>query len=359
MSIVVLANSDIGLYKFRKELLHTLIEQGYTVYICVPDGENIEKLQQLGCKFIDTKLDRRGINPIKDLALIINYYNLIKRIKPNQVLTYTIKPNIYGGIICRLLNIQYSTNITGLGTAFQNEGLLKKCAVFLYKIALKRAKNIFFENSANMHKFIHEKIAKKEQACLLSGAGVNLNEYKFVEYPCHSNILRFLFVGRIMKEKGIEELLYAAKKIKEEYPNSEFNLVGFCEEKFEETLHKSSRENIVNFVGYKDDVKPFIEQCHCFVLPSYHEGMANTLLECGATGRPLITSNIPGCKETVIDGETGFLCNVADGDDLYYKIKKFIELPYEKKQAMGIASHNHIAKHFNKEDVIKKTIGCL
>lgn len=358
MRVLVIANIDIGLYKFRKELLQRLIDNGNEVYISLPDGDLVQAMVDMGCKFIDTAVDRRGINPVTDLKLFLNYWKIIGRVKPDLIITYTIKPNVYAGIVSAIKRKKYAINITGLGTAFQKQGVFLKLIVMLYKLACKNAHTVIFENCENMQMFLDYGIVKEEQCLLNAGAGVNLEEYSFEKYPSSEKI-KFLFIGRIMQEKGIDELFDAAKRIKREYDNVEFDVVGMYEDNYEETVNKLVDDGIINFYGYQQDVKPFIEKAHCFVLPSWHEGMANTNLECAAMGRPLITSNIHGCLEAVEDGKTGYLVEKKNANDLYEKLKSFIELPYGEKVKMGQASHDHIAEVFDKKKVVSDTISVL
>lgn len=358
MIILVIANNDIGLYKFRKELLQKLIDDGNKVYISLPNGNLVQPMVDMGCKFIETAVDRRGINPVTDLKLFLNYRKMIGKVKPDFIITYTIKPNVYAGIVSAIKHKKYAINITGLGTAFQKQGFFLKLIVMLYKFACKKAHTVIFENCENMKLFLDYRIVKEEQCLLNAGAGVNLEEYPFEEYPPTDKI-RFLFVGRIMQEKGIDELFDAAKRIKREYDNVEFDVVGMYEDNYEETVNRLVDDGIINFYGYQQDVKPFVKQSHCFVLPSWHEGMANTNLECGAMGRPIITSNIHGCLEAVVDGKTGYLVEKKNANDLYEKIKRFIELPYDEKVKMGQASHDHIAEVFDKKKVVSDTISVL
>lgn len=353
--ILILANFDVGLYKFRKELIQELLNRENEVYISLPNGELVKNLEKMGCRFVDTYVDRRGINPKTDLKLLLFYKKLVKKIKPDMVLTYTIKPNIYGGVICRFLKVPYAVNITGLGTAFQKDGAVKKLVVHLYRIALKKAKVVFFENVGNKQELLKYKIVKEEQTCVLNGAGVNLEEYPYCEYPSDDEI-RFLFIGRVMKEKGVDELLEAAKRIKSEYKNVYFDIVGPMEDDYKEQIDSLVEHGIIEYHGYQQDVKTFIERCHCFVLPSYHEGMANTLLEAAAMGRPLITSRIHGCMEAVEDGVTGFCCEKQSTDSLYTMMKKNIELPYELNRTMGMAGRKRMEEIFDKRKVVEKTI---
>lgn len=354
MKILILANHDLGLYQFRKELIQELLKEN-EVFISLPDGEFIKNFKQMGCGFIDTKIDRRGINPKKDISLLASYYRMIKRVKPDLVITYTIKPNIYGGMVCRLLKIKYVVNITGLGTAFEKEGLLRKFVTQLYSIACKKSKIIFFENEENRRIFIQNKIIKESKTYRLNGAGVNLSHYKVLDYPKGENI-KFLFMGRVMAEKGINELFRAMKKLVNSGVNCELTVLGQYEENYKEIISKYEEEGWLHYYGYQKDVCPFINNSHCFVLPSWHEGMANTNLECAASARPIITSNIAGCKEAVIENVSGFLAQSKNADDLFIQMKKFTELTYEEQKKMGLEGRRHMENTFDKNKVVETTI---
>lgn len=352
MKILILANLDVGLYKFRKELIIELINRGNEVFIALPQGDLIKPLKKLGCKYINIDVDRRGINPLTDIQLIRKYSYVIKKIQPDMVITYTIKPNIYGGIVCRLNKTNYAVNITGLGTAFQKSGIIKFLVINMYKIALKKAKVVFFENSGNRDEFVKYHICPKNKMHVLNGAGVNTEEYSYIEYP-HNSIFKFLFIGRVMKEKGIDELLSAMKMLINEGEKVFLDVVGPCEEQYEDILSQCEKEGWLKYHGYQEDVKPFIAACDCFVLPSYHEGMANTNLECASSGRPIITSSIPGCKEAVVEG-SGLLCEPKNVESLYEAMKKMIQA--DNREEMGIVGRNHMQDVFDKKKVVADTI---
>lgn len=356
MKILILANNDVGLYKFRKELIQELIHRGNKIVVSVPDGELIPDIKNLGVKVILTDVDRRGINPLTDMKLLLKYFRMEATLKPDLVITYTIKPNVYGGVVSRILRIPYAENITGLGTTFQTENLIKKLVCFLYKISSRRAKVVFFENEENKQIFLKHHLIREEQACKLNGAGVNLDEYPYTEYPDESEPIRFLFIGRVMKEKGVDELFEVARRIRKEYPEVIFDIVGPMEDEYESVVQKLEEEGIINYYGYQKDVRPFIARCHCFVLPSWHEGMANTLLEAGAMGRPLITSRIHGCMEAVEEGKNGFLVNKNNSDNLYDIMKIFRRLCYEKKKNMGLEGRRRMETCFDKKKIIQETI---
>ena len=353
MKILILANNDVGLYKFRKEFIEELLKENI-VYISLPYGSFIDSLCMKGCKFIDIPVDRRGMNPLTDVKLFISYLKMLKREKPDLVITYTIKPNVYGGMSCRLLKIPYAMNITGLGTAFEQDGILKALVIKMYRIACKKAKVVFFENEDNRQLFIKEHIVNAKGTHKLNGAGVNLEEYQVLEYPTEQKI-HFLFMGRIMKEKGIEELFAAMRRLINEGIDCCLDVLGESEEDYKDLITQYENEGWLHYYGYQKDVKPFINQCHCFVLPSWHEGMANTILESAASGRPVITSDISGCREAVEDEKSGFLCKSKNIESLYKVMKKFISLTENKKKIMGLEGRKRMEKFFDKKDVVQDT----
>lgn len=357
--ILVLANNDVGLYRFRKDLLTALLGAGHEVYISLPDGGFVSELVQLGCRFIDTPIERRGMNPIHDSKLFHQYRAILKEVKPDLVLTYTIKPNIYGGLACRMAHIPYAVNITGLGSAIENGGWLKKFVLALYKPALKGARVVFFENAGNRDTLAATGVVPQGRDVVLSGAGVNLDDYPYQSYP-QKGAVRFLFVGRVMHEKGVDELFAAAKRMKQEYGDSvEFHIVGSFEEGYKPLMDELEQAGVVQYHGYQSDMKRFYAMASCVVLPSYHEGMSNVLLEAAASGRPLITSDIPGCREAVEDGNSGYLCPAKDANALYGAMQRVMELSVEQRSEMGCRGRKRMVKMFDKLLVINKTMNNL
>jgi len=276
----------------------------------------------------------------------------MKKIKPDMVLTYTIKPNVYGGIACRLLKMPYIANITGLGTAIENAGLLQKLTTLLYKISLKKSSCVFFQNSENMRFFTEKRIITTGKHRLIPGSGVNLVAHTFEEYPIDTDKITFIFIGRIMKSKGIDELLEAAEKVKKLYPNIKFNIIGSFEENYSKKIKEYTDIGIINYLSYQDNVHTFIKDSYAIILPSYYEGTANVLLEAASTGRPVLASNVAGCKETFDEGISGFGFEVKNSESLYNTIIKFIETPYEQKKLMGIAGRKKMEKEYSRDIVI-------
>lgn len=355
MNILILANHDVGLYQFRRELIGELLK-AHAVTIALPKGDLVRPLEEMGCTFLDIPVDRRGMSPAADFALLLRYRNMLRMVNPDLVITYTIKPNIYGGLACRFRHVPYAANITGLGTAFQRGGLLCRFVTVLYKLALKNAKTVFFENEENREALLGAGIVQREQCCLLNGAGVNLAHYSPAPYPADVEETRFLFIGRVMKEKGIEELLTAMEQLQADRVPCTLDVLGGCEEDYAPLLARYEETGWLHYHGYQKDVRPFIARAHCFVLPSWHEGMANTNLECAAMARPVITSRIHGCMEAVEEGVSGLLCERQNADSLYLAMRQFAELPSEKRRAMGAAGRRRMEARFDKEKVVAATL---
>ena len=354
MKVLILANYDVGLYRFRRELIQALLERN-DVLIALPEGNLVHPLEEMGCHFVDTPIDRRGLNPVKDLKLFFHFLKLLWRGKSDLVITYTIKPNVYGGLACRILGVPYAINVTGLGSVFQTKGFVREVARFLYRLATKKAKVVFFENTDNMELFQKEKIISANQGRVLSGAGVNLEYFSYAPYPSTEET-KFVFSGRVMKEKGVEELFSAMERLRAEGENCTLDILGGYEEDYADTIRCYEEAGWLKYHGYVEDVRPCIERTHCVVLASYHEGMANTNLEGAAMGRPIITSNIPGCREAVLDGESGLLCKPQDADSLYEAMKRFVSLPADIREQMGKAGRAHMEAMFDKKKVVEETM---
>jgi galacturonosyltransferase len=354
-AVVLIGNNSSGMYDFRHELIARLVNGGCKVTVLTPFDTKVDELNELGINLIETPLNRRGLNPAEDLKLLYLYKKLLKELKPDLVVGYTIKPNIYAGFAGRIMKIPYAANITGLGSTFQKDGALKRVIISMYKISLKNAKVVFFENEENRRVFIESKIVDEDKTCLLSGAGVNLEHFGVLDYP-KGEVTKFLFIGRIMREKGVDELFAAMKRLRADGVNCMLDVLGGFDEDYRGKIKKHESEGWLIYHGYQPDVRPFIAESHCFVLPSWHEGMANTNLECAASGRPVITSNIHGCMEAVEDGVSGYLCERKNADDLYRVMKKFTELFYEERRAMGLAGRKRMEEMFDKKKVIEETI---
>lgn len=354
--VMIITNHSYMLWQFRRELIEALMEE-HEVVISMPFVGHETDFKTMGVRCIDTDIDRRGINPKTDLKLIGMYYHLLKSENPDFVITYSIKPNIYAGILCSILHIPFYANVQGLGTAFQK----KKLAWFvsmLYKLSFLKVRKVFFENEVNAREFQKRHIIPAVKQKVLHGAGINLEYYAYQPYP-HNDSVHFLFLGRIMKEKGMDELFAAVKKLRREGEEFTLDLVGFFEDGYEGQVEQLQKNGIAVFHGFQEDPRPFYGAADCIVMPSYHEGMSNVLLEAAAMGRPLITTNIPGCREAVEHKKTGLLVRVKDEKSLYRGMKYFLRMSSEKREAMGKAGREKMKREFDKRKVVMETMDVL
>lgn len=355
--ILIIANEYTTIINFRMELVKSLIAEGYDVAVALPDHERVREIEALGCKFFHLNVRRKSKNPILDFVLIRDIMRTIKGYHPELAMTFTIKPNIYGGLACQRLKVPYVATITGLGSAIENGGILRNISLYLYRLGLKHAKTVFFQNEGNRELFRKYNIFQGESD-LLPGSGVNITRFKLFEYPSDDS-LNFVYVGRVMKEKGIEEFFEAATLLKARYPYCNFHICGPCEEAYQNKLQELSSKGIVAYHGMINDMVPIYKEAHCIVLPSYHEGMANVLLEAAACGRPIIASNIHGCKEAIENGVNGFLCECKNAQSLKLILEKFILLPHGAKVKMGVSGRRKVEAEFDRSIVVNKYLSAI
>ena len=358
--VAVLTNNDDDIYCFRKELIETLINEGYEVLISCPNGEKFELLKHIRYEYDNPIIDRRGTNIFADFKLFCHYKKLFKKYRPKVVLTYTAKPNVYASIAARQLKIPYINNVTGFGSVLNKKGLMRAFIMKLFKTAYRGADCIMFQNSTNMQLALDNGMVKGNYR-LIPGSGVDTNRYPLQEYPAGGNgregeTVVFNYIGRILRDKGVDDYIAAAKQIKERYPNVEFNMLGFIEPTelhYEAELEELGKSGTVMYLGSQKDIKPFIVKSHATIHPSiYGEGMSNVLLESAASGRPLITTDNPGCQETVNDGETGFIYHGGDVKELVEKIETFLSMPNEERKMMGKRGREKVAKEFSRKIVV-------
>lgn len=355
--ILIVANNHIGLFKFRRELIETLINKNYEVHLALPYGEKVDYFIQLGCNYHSLEIDRRGLNPIKDIKTIKQLRKIFSSVEPDSLLTYTIKPNIYGNMLwCNKEKINIMT-ITGLGTALQKKGLVSNFLSALYKNAIKQTRHVVFQNQANLEYFVKKNIVSEKKATLVAGSGVNIEEYTKQEY--NEKIFenkRFVFIGRIMREKGITEFINAAYHFRNK--SFHFDVYGMKEESIAE-FEKAIEDGAINYYGPNEDIKKVMEEAFVIVLPSYHEGMSNVLLEASASGKITIATDIPGCKEIIDDGKTGYLIKPKDNVDLIKAIDILIGKDIYFVKEMGNLARIKMEQEYNRENVIKKYINLL
>lgn len=355
MKILILTNSSGGLYLSRRELLERFVEENFKVYACAPFDIHLDDLFMIECKVIENNyLNRRGTNPVYDLKLIKYYRWLLEKVKPDVVLTYTIKPNAYGGMVCGCLGIPYISNVTGLGTSIENGGMLKVLAMGLYRLGLRKAQMVFFQNKGNRDFMLSHKVVKRDSIDVIPGSGVNTMQHCYEPYPESECQIIFTTVGRIMKDKGIGEVLGAAEKIKKKYPQTVFRLIGDFDEGYEEEVFRLQEKGIVEYLGFQKDIHPFMAASHAVIHASYHEGMSNTLLEAASTGRPVIATDVPGCIETFEPGVTGIAFQAKSTESLVEAVEKFLTLNHAEREKMGRKGREKMIREFDRSIVVDK-----
>lgn len=351
MTIAVLSNDHSWTYNLRRELLSALLERGHRIVLLLPYGSLVDKLCEMGCEFVDVPYESHGMNPAKEWSLYQRYKKHLKELSPDLVLSYTIKPNIYGGLACRKLSIPYVVNVTGLGSSLHAGGVMQKAIGFLYKAGIRGAYKVFFQNTADRDFMLSRSMVKGAYE-VLPGSGVNTEHYRTETYPADGGC-EFLFISRVLKVKGASEYFTAARTLHEKYPDARFRICGMCDEEYKEELDSLVREGVISYYGPLADIRTALDVAHCTVLPSYFEGMANALLESASYSRPVIATDVPGCRETFEDGVSGFSCTVRSAESLTRAMEKFLLLPYEEKRKMGEAGRAWVEARFDRKLVLK------
>lgn len=358
--VLIVVNDFTTIYNFRIELVDYLVKQGDEVFIALPDDNRNEQLVSHGAVVIELRINRFGTNPIEDLKTTFSIRKIIKDVKPDIVFTYTAKPNIYGGLACRMTKTSYVANVTGLGGNFEKQNMIAKIMLVLQKIAYKKAKAVFFQNSSNLNFFKEKKVVKNNYQ-LLPGSGVNLLSNPFEIYP-DNQLTKFITIARVRKDKGYDELFYAIQKAADNNIPAEFHIVGWYEDDEYKAKVEAFKDNksVIFYNGVPhEEVHKLLTSCDCLIHPSHHEGMSNVVLEAAACGRPAIVSNIPGCVEGVDDNKTGFYFEVKNKEDLYSKIEAFTQLDLNNKAAFGKAARDKIEKEFDRNIIIDKYYSLL
>ena len=365
--ILISSNSVWNVVNFRKGVVLELVNRGFEVIVAAPEDNNILKLRDLNCKYININIDNKGINPINDFYLFFQYLKIFKQVKPDVILTYTVKPNIYSSIVASILSIPVVNNISGLGTAFIEGGLLGKVVSFLYKVSLKKSRCVFFQNNDDKDLFLKEGLVSKSQIDTLPGSGVNLEYYQSLNLDIDNKKMGdfvFLLVARLIWDKGIREYIDAARYIKNSNAKVKFQILGFLDVVNQTAVSRSDidlwvKEGVIEYLGDTNDVRSFISSSDCVVLPSYREGAPKALLEASAMGKPIIATDVEGCRDVVDNGVNGLLCNVRDSYDLAQKMKVMLDMDYKVVEKMGLNGKKKIEREFDEQIVIDKYISIV
>ncbi len=362
--LLLCANTAWSLYNFRQGLITTLLKNGFVISILAPKDECSDKLEAMGCQVFDLQMSAKGINPLADLALITRIALFYRRLKPDFIIHYTIKPNIYGSLAARLAGIPSLAVTTGLGYTFLNNNLVAKIARQLYKLAFRFPKEVWFLNADDQHAFLSHNLVDKNKAVILRSEGINTAHFSFLPKSLNDGQFRFLLIARMLWDKGIGEYVEAARKIRSRYPNAIFQLLGATGVPNPSVI---GREQIaewetagdVEYLGTTDDVRLIIAQADCVVLPSYREGVPRTLMEAAAMGKPLITTDTAGCRDVVHHEQTGLLCPIKDSHALANSMELMLNMSDEKREAMGAAGRSFMIENFEESKVIAQYFNTL
>jgi len=357
MHILITANTSWGLINFRGGLIRTLLADGHKVTALAPPDESTSRLQETGCRFIPLEMDNKGTSPLRDGALLLKMWRVFRKERPDVLLSYTIKNNIYGALAARLVGIPVLPNVTGLGTVFIKETWLTTLVKLLYRLGFARAPVVFFLNREDMSLFVQQKLVAPGQAALLPGEGVDLEHFKPVDRGPDGGPV-FLLVARMLWDKGVGIFVEAARRIRARHPDARFQLLGFLDVDNttavdRKTMDSWVAEGVVEYLGSSDDVRPFVAAADCIVLPSFREGLPRSLLEAVAMARPIIATDAPGCRDVVDDGRNGFLCQPRDVDSLADALERFIALPPEERRRLGLAGRARAERDFDEKIIIE------
>lgn len=357
MKIILCVNAAWNVWNFRRPLVTSLVAAGHEVTVLAPADDSVEQIEALGCHFIDLKMNVKGLNPLDDLALMFRLRRIFREERPDVVLSYTIKNNIFGALAAKPLNLPVLPNVTGLGTAFLSGNLLERVAVALYRKAFGGLPVVFFQNADDRDLFLRRQIITEAQARLLPGSGIDLDYFAPAPYPPADQAPVFLMIARLLRDKGVMEFVDAARKMKAVAPHLRFQLLGATDAHNRTAIDRASvqswqDEGVIDYLGTTPDVRPALAAAHCIVLPSYREGAPRTLIEGAAMARPLIATDVPGCRAVVDHGTTGFLCAPRNSDSLAEAMQAFLALDPEARAAMGMAGRGKMQREYGQEIVV-------
>ena len=357
MRVLITVNAAWNIWNFRRPLVDALLADGHEVIILAPKDDAVPKLEALGCAVCHLEMNVKGLNPLQEPKLVFRMNQHFRRLKPNVILSFTIKNNIFGAIAAKTTGIPFIPNVTGLGTAFLSGALLKRVAVVLYKAAFRNLPAVFFQNKDDQNLFLERGIVTESQARCLPGSGIDLNQFLAADYPSGDDAPHFLMIARLLRDKGVLEYVDAARRVKTRHAKVRFQLLGAMDIENRtaidrKTVKRWTNEGVIEYLGAVEDVRPVIATGQCIVLPSYREGAPRTLIEAAAMARPLIATDVPGCRAVVDNGMTGFLCDVRSGESLAAACEAFLDLSLEKRYLMGRAGRAKMEKEFDQRIVV-------
>ncbi|MEW6255305.1 MAG: glycosyltransferase family 4 protein [Pseudomonadota bacterium] len=358
MHILVTVNAAWNVWNFRRSLISALLEDGHRISVLAPSDEASGDLERLGCRMLPLRMSAKGLNPLEDLMFLQRFKRTLRQERPDLILSYTIKNNIFGAMAARAEQVPFVPNVTGLGTAFLSGGLMQAVAERLYRNAFRGLEVVLFQNEDDRHLFLSRRLVDEGQAYLVPGSGVDLEHFSMVTFPPAVRPPVFLMIARLLRDKGVVEFVDAARQMRAHGVKARFQLLGAAGSQNRTaidaaTVQKWVDEGVVEYLGTVGDVRPYIAAANCVVLPSYREGAPRTLMEAAAMARPLIASDVPGCRSVIDRDVSGFFCEVRDAQSLAAAMRRFLSLPYGEQVKMGLASRAKMARDFDERIVIK------
>ncbi|MBB3188801.1 glycosyltransferase family 4 protein [Halomonas cerina] len=362
--LVLVSNTSWYLYNFRRGTLVALRDAGFRVVALAPEDAYSRRLvEELGIAHVTLPMEGRGTRLLGEGRSLLALAYTLRRLKPAFVFNFTVKANVYSGLACRVLGIPYANNVSGLGTAFLHDSWLFRRVQSLYGIANRGARCVFFQNQEDHDLFLSHGLLCDTPTAVLPGSGMDVKRFAFSPLPA-TGPFTFVMIARLLGDKGVREYVQAARQVRAAHPKSRFLLIGphgasNCTAIPEEEIRQWRDEGVVEVLGEQDDVRPFIQQAHVLVLPSYREGMPRTVLEAAAMGRPAIVSDVPGCHQAVVNHQTGWLCQVRSAGSLVQSMERCLAMPQAKLQAMGRAARARIEREFDERIVVEAALDCL
>ncbi len=357
VKVLLTVNAAWNIWNFRRPIVEALLDDGHKVIILAPKDDAVPKLEALGCSFYHLEMNVKGLNPLQEPKTLLRLYRHFRNLQPDVILSFTIKNNIFGAISAKSAGIPFIPNVTGLGTAFLSGGFLERVAVTLYKTAFRKLPAVFFQNEDDRNLFLERGLVTDHQAWCLPGSGIDLDRFAAAAYPSEDGAPHFLMIARLLRDKGVLEYVGAARRVKAQHSGARFQLLGATDSENRtaidrETVRNWQREGFIEYLGTVEDVRPMIEAAQCVVLPSYREGAPRTLIEAAAIARPLIATDVPGCRAVVDDGKTGFLCKARSEESLAAACEAFIALSSEERAALGRAGREKMEREYGQSIVV-------
>jgi glycosyltransferase involved in cell wall biosynthesis len=367
LRIALVCNTSFAIYQYRQGLIRALVARGVAVMVIAPRDRTTALLEQMGCRFVELHVASKGTNPRDDLRTMLSLYRLYRSLRPHVVFHYTIKPNIYGTIAAKLAGVDSVAVTTGLGYVFIQKSRAAQVAKLLYRFAFRFPREIWFLNQDDETAFREQKLlAHPERARLLHGEGVDLDQFAFTPMPDHQNgpennqrAFSFVLIGRLLWDKGVGEYVEAARRLRATYPHARFQLLGPVGVDNPSAISQAEvdawvREGVIEYLGEAHDVRPLIAAADCVVLPSYREGVPRTLMEASAMGRPIVATDVPGCREVVADGVNGLLCEARNVESLAATLAQMLDMSDDERRAMAGRGREKVAQEFDERVVVER-----